>query len=234
MITQYRFINKLTAIILISVFILPSVSAIEIFGNEDVYTIYYDEALFEQVKPGIFGIKPEIVYWRIMQKQGDAGVIYVEMFFYWAEQEHYISEHEHDWEFLLLVVNELNLTYRVAYDEWHYIIGREMSPRLYNNTHVFVEILEEYHPVKMFDTTVFGDKIDEGLDYTDIDVQRLDGTALKDAAEEVGFNEKLFEEPGVFFEKGWFGWKKYSAWRSWWRAAAVYVDRKLDWVDFGD
>lgn len=226
--------QALIAVVITVFFVAPSVSAISIFGETDVYTIYYDEGLFNETRPGIIGIPPEKIYWRIMEKQGEEDIRYVVMFFYWAQQDYYMQSHEFDWEFFVMQVNDLNETFNVAYDEWHYIIGRQENPRLYEDTHVFINISAEYHPVAMYNENIFGNNVEDALNYSDIEVIRLDGATLKDSAEEIGFNENLANEPYLFFEKGWFGYKQFSAWRSWTRAVKVYVDRKLDWVDFSN
>ena len=223
---------SLVAVFIVISLILPSVSALSIFGETDVYTTSYDKKLFEQVKPGIIGIKPEIIYWRVMEQQGEGEIKVVEMFLYWAQQEYYISNHPHDWEFLVLFVNKLNDTYMVSYDEWHYIIGRDFSVRLYDGSHIFISITEEYHPISIFDGVPFGGTVDDALNYSDIDVEKLDNDILRDAAKQVGFNEKLYNDPCSFVDRGWFGYKETTAWRSVWRAILVGMDKKFDWIDF--
>ena len=227
-----KFIS-LFAIFLTFCFIFPSVSAVGIFGSEKVYSIYWDEELFERVKPGIVGEQPEIIYWRFMQVQGEYDIQYLVMMFFWEYQHHYIVPHEFDWEWYIIALDSDGYALRCAFPEWHYIIGREYNPRLYDNR-TFINIGVDNHPVTMFKDNIFGATIKNAYNYSDSDVKRIDGSVLKKAAEDVGFDERLADEPNLFFDKGWFTYKRYSAFRSWKRSFLVFIDRNLKWVDFSD
>ncbi len=224
----------LISICLVVVLFAPSVSAVKIFGNDDVYTVYYDESVFEKVKPAIIGEQPEIIYWRLMEVQGEPNFGYLVMMLFWEHQYHYIADHDYDWEWYCVKFDSNGYAIVTAFPEWHYVIGRGEVPTMYNKTHTAIHIGEDNHPVTMFSDYITDLKLAEALNYSDSEVEELDNSIGKRAAEEVGFDEKLIGDPKIFFEEGWFGYKRYSAFRSWRRSFMVYIDRKLDWVDYGE
>jgi hypothetical protein len=222
----------LVAISIAVIFILPTASA-SIFGvGSGVYTISYDNELYEKIKPGFIGQTPEITYWRMLTTDDMPGTTIVEIFFYWRYQNTSTAQHDHDWEFLVLLVDEYSITYKTAFDSWHYVIGRDETPTLYNDTHVVVKFAEGTRGISMYKETVFGDTISESWNYS-VPKTYIDITVLRRAAEQVGFDEDLYNDPAQIFEKGMFGYKRFSAFRSVYRSFLVYIDYHLDWVDFG-
>ena len=200
----------------------------------DSYLIYEDRDLFEEVKPGLIGELPDIIYYRIMEPIGVDSERIVCIMNYWYWQNASGAAHQHDWEFIFIWIDDNNYTTKVAYDSYHYIIGRVIAPRLYNESHIILNVKPGYHYYSVeskYKGTDFGEA---SLNYTSTSkIEYLQMENMKDVAVQIGFNEELFYDPELFFAEGWFGYKKHTAFRSMWRSFVVRADAALPWFEFG-
>jgi len=173
-------------------------------------------------------ITADKVYARIVESSTEVAY---EFFFYWKEQKgsYKVSEHEHDWEFIVVYTYPNGTISQVSYDMWHYYIGRTTDPDCYNDTNVLVYINEDFHYFKP-DRGIRSGNVTWQINNQTI--YELTEAVLQTAKEQVGFDTELYEDPFAWKEKGWLG--RYTAFDSWWKAFWVVLDKEYDWIDLSD
>lgn len=240
--------------------ITPTVSA-SWFTKEVETEFSFDEEIIKNVSPVFIGnTTPEIVYAR-NGKIGDS--IVIQYFFYWEKQNtSYYLNHDDDYETLAIYCTHDLRVYKLAYDKWHYIIGREEKPHNYgvveavnetnvsgfypdnvvlnnnmtligNTTRICISFVSDYHaPIIENDAVLNNETVATGLAYLD-DIVEMTDEVIVDAEESVGFNGDLYRYPEKFWDKGWWGFYNYkNMWANWFRGVIINFDYNTEWVDF--
>jgi len=223
--------KKVTSILVVLfafILVSPTASAWWVFGNDlRVSNVFREDELREYLPIFTNDVKPDKIYGSIAESSKGNAYCYM---FWWAEQEGFysIADHEHDWEFIVVYTNSEGKIYQVNYDTYHYYIGREYFPTMYNETHVYMYCYPEFHnfrPDQGMRVGIIEDKYDYKIyDCTD--------TILNRANQEVGFDPELFKDPWSWQESGWLG--RYTAFDSAWKAFWVVSDKHVDWINFED
>jgi len=208
---------------------VPSASAWWIFGADlEVQNVYREDELIDYLPLITNNILPDKIYGTIAESS--KGVAYCYMF-WWAKQDGFYSlaEHDHDWEFIVVYTNTEGKVYQVNYDSYHYYIGREYNPTVYDGNHTLMYCYEEYHNFKP-DVIFRVGQIERQLNNTD--VYEWDEKIAQRAQQEVSFDPELFEDPWSWRDSNWMG--RYTAFDSAWKAFWVVTDKEVDWINFED
>ena len=209
------------------VFMLPTTIA------EDEFTIISsDYDVIEGYEPILTNdILPDIIYYRlIIRSDGTKCVI---LFYYWYEQitTYYVGTHEHDWEPIFIFIDKDGSITGVAYDAWHYQVGRNENMNVKpheGGQRVFISFEPEYKAIRIENG---------GVNPIGIDIvpRRFLSIIQETTLDSFGFNVELIRNPFLLNEKGLFGgYKINSFWNSWIRSVLVSFDNKFDFIDFSE
>ena len=168
------------------------------------------------------------LYSRIVESSTEKAY---EFLLYWETQEgnYKLADHENDWEFIVVYTNPNGSIESIAYDSWHYYIGRKTNPDAYNDTNVLMYVNPDFHYFRP-DGVIRSGNVTWQIE--EQNVYEITDTVLYTAKSQVGFDPEIYEDPFAIKEKGWFG--RYTAFDSKWKAFWVIADKKFSFVNFED
>ena len=166
------------------------------------------------------------LYARIVESDNE---IAYEFLLYWDNQSgvYKFSEHEFDWEFIVVYTYLNGTVNMVAYDTWHYYIGRSTTFSAYNDTNVLMLVDPAFHSFKP-DIGIRSGNVSWQINNQT--VYELTPAILSIAQTQVGFDPELYRDPFAWKEMGWFG--RYTAFDDWYKAIMVVSDKKFSFIDF--
>jgi hypothetical protein len=156
-----------------------------------------------------------------------------EFLLYWEYQEgnYKMSQHTHDWEFIVVYTYPNGTIQQVNYDSWHYYIGRTENPDAINDTNVLMYVDPDFHYFRP-DGVIRSGNITWQIEKQR--VYELTDTVLYTAKSQVSFDKELYDGPFEWKQKGWFVLNRYTAFDSNWKAFWVVADKKFGFVNFED
>lgn len=158
------------------------------------FTYYsWDEIQIEKYKPLITNINespPDMCYARITSSNDGIVITY---FFYWFYQDVDLTgllSHLDDWEPIFVYLKDDKVD-KVAFDQWHYRVGRDTDPVCLNN-HVLIEFIDDWRAISTVDSA---GNYYAGLNYS--------VAYLEDVYQELidyGFKEEILKNPWILWD----------------------------------
>jgi len=221
-------IKYIVAIASVVLFLTPTVSAWWIFGSSIETQNTFNESELKKYLPVVTNdIIPDKTYGRIVES--NIGNAYCYMFYWYYQSGFYkLSEHNNDWEFIIVYTNTNGVPYQINYDTYHYYIGRLKQPEVYNKTHAMVFVGTEFHNF-LPDLGIRQGNVAQQINRH---IGECNDSVLLKAEQQVGFDHKLFDDPFAWQDADWTG--RYTAFNSWWKAFLVVSDKKFDFINFED
>jgi len=186
-----------------------------------------DFELYEKYRPRIVGeIKPERVYYKTYENIATGEQILI-IFYFWNKQEYYIARHDYDYEPIIIFIQN-DIIKKIAYDEWHYVIGRKTVDEVGKVTIKFVTGYRAIKPVSEND-----DIYTRAINYTDIPKIYITNEITGEIERNIGFDRRIINDPYIVYEESIFGgYKRKTFWDSPAYAFLTVTDRKIDWINF--